>query len=133
MTQIETLPVTQQFDYDEYPTSCNPGDDAATANRFYTDDIVLESSAFRVEGRDQVGAFLQAGHEGIREQLVPLAYAAQGDVLLAELDLVLDAEVGGPSPVGVLPPGRTVTRCFASYRVDGDRISSLRLGFWPVA
>ncbi|WP_168929679.1 nuclear transport factor 2 family protein [Nocardioides sp. GY 10127] len=126
------MATTTRFSYAEYLASYNAGDEAATARDFYTEDVVLEAPGLRIEGREQLAGFLAQAHDGVREELVPLAVAEQGDVLLAELDMVFDVSKDVMTPVGPLGPGRAVGRCLASYTLRDERIASFRLAFWPV-
>lgn len=123
------------MDYDGYIKTYNQGDDAETAQRYYTEDFALILPFGELRGRDTVIDFLTKNHLGIPEELRPRIVARTEGHILVELDIVLRPERDVPDHfLTPLVSGREVTiRFFASYDLRGDRIAAMRLAWWPVA
>lgn len=123
------------MDYDGYIKTYNQGDDAATAQQYYTRDITITMPLGTLNGRDEVVGFLSRGHAGIPEELKPRMVLQSEEHILAELDIVLRAERGVPDHfLTPLVAGQEVTvRFFASYDLRSDRIAAFRLAWWPPA
>ena len=80
------------MDYDGYIKTYNQGDDAATAQQYYTEDITITMPLRTLSGRDEVIGFLTRGQAGIPEELKPRIVLRSEDHILAELDIVLRPE-----------------------------------------
>ncbi|MFM2301895.1 MAG: hypothetical protein RLZZ84_1631 [Pseudomonadota bacterium] len=123
------------FDFNEYIASFNTLDEAAFAEKFYTEDLKVAGEQGVIPGRDQWVAVLNMLHVGIKEELVPIDIVREGDTIMAHMDGTFTATQDRPDfPYGALKTGESVTvRMFSLYRVRGDRISEMAIASWNPA
>jgi hypothetical protein len=122
------------MDYERYIEDFNSGDERATVERWFTDDLVVEVPGQVVRGVDDWVGFLEFSHAGgVEETLTPVEVLQQDGRILAEVDITFVTQDGRPDfPLGPLEPGRPSTfKFFAVYHLRDDRIERLKLGFWP--
>lgn len=121
------------MDYAAYEALFNSGDDAALVVRFYHDDVVFTGGARDYRGKEELKAFLDWAHDGVREVMRPQLVLRDGDDLFAEVDMDFHATRPRPDfPFGALAPGDLVTvKFFVTYRLRDDRIVELKAMTWP--
>jgi len=111
------------LDYQAYEALFNSGDDAALVERFFDDDVVFSGGTRGYRGRDQLKAFLDWAHDGVREVMRPQTVLHGDDMLFAEVDMDFHATKERPEfPFGHLYPGDCVTVNFTNQRAV-DRAS----------
>jgi hypothetical protein len=122
-----------QFDLARYFEDFNRNDDAATVDRYYRPDVVVEGPDRAFHGREEWLRMLSFVHAGVKEELRPLLTVREGDKLMAELEAVFTPLIDRDDfPFGPLKAGVALTmRFFASYRLHGAQIARLHLAFWP--
>jgi hypothetical protein len=122
-----------EFDLARYFEDFNRNDDAATVQKYYTLDVVVEGPDRSVQGREAWLAMLSFVHAGVKEELRPLLTVREGDKLMAELEVVFTPSIDRADfPFGPLKAGVTLKmRFFAAYRLRGGQIARLHLAFWP--
>jgi len=121
------------LNYKEYEALFNAGDDAALIARFFDDDVVFSGGARDYRGKEQLKAFLDWAHDGVREVMRPQNVLQQGDHLFAEIDMDFHASKERPEfPFGHLRPGDLVTvKFFVRYRIRGGKVVELKAMSWP--
>jgi len=121
------------LDYQAYEALFNSGDDAALVERFFDDDVVFSGGTRGYRGRDQLKAFLDWAHDGVREVMRPQTVLHGDDMLFAEVDMDFHATKERPEfPFGHLYPGDCVTvKFFVTYKLRGGRIIELKSMTWP--
>ena len=123
-----------RLDYQAYEALFNTGDDAALVERFFTPDCAMLSATGIRRGRDELLAFLNWAHDGVREVMRPQLVLEGESVLFAEVDMDFHATRERPDfPFAHLFPGDLVTvKFFVTYALDGDGlIRELKSMTWP--
>ncbi len=121
------------LDYKEYETLFNTGDDAALVGRFFDDDVVFTGGTRNHRGKQELKAFLDWAHNGIREVMRPQQVLQRDDLLFAEIDMDFHASKERTDfPFGAMRAGDLMTvKFFVTYRLRGDRIVELKSMTWP--
>ena len=119
------------FDFDRYVEDFNTNDESVVS-KHYTEDLTVEGPDRTLRGRAEWLGMLKAVHSGVRERLQPIMVVRQGDRLMAEVNVVFTPSVDRSDfPFGPLKAGQSLTmKFFASYRLRGQQIAHLTLGFW---
>lgn len=121
------------MNYAEYEAVFNSGDDRALVDRFFRDDIVFSGGAREYRGKNQLLAFLDWAHDGVREVMRPQNVLQRDDLIFADVDMDFHAtKPRGEFPFGALEPGDMVTvKFFVTYRLVDDRVAELKSMTWP--
>ena len=121
------------FDFARYFEDFNRNDDAATVQKYYAPDVVVEGPDRVLRGREAWLAMLKATHAGVTEELRPLLIVREGDKAMVEVDAVFTAHADRADFLfGPLKAGESISaRFMASYLLRGDQIAQLHLAFWP--
>jgi ketosteroid isomerase-like protein len=123
-----------RLDYQAYEALFNTGDDAALVERFFAQDCAMVSATGVRRGKDELLAFLNWAHDGVREVMRPQMVVEGDGVLFAEVDMDFHAtKERADFPFAHLLPGDLVTvKFFVTYRLDGaGKISELKSMTWP--
>jgi hypothetical protein len=123
-----------ELDYQAYEALFNTGDDAALVERFFAEDCAMLSGSGARHGRDELLAFLNWAHDGVREVMRPQRVLSEDGILFAEVDMDFHATKERPDfPFAHLHPGEMVTvKFFVTYQLDEDgRILLLKSMTWP--
>lgn len=122
------------FDYNAYLASYNDHDTKADKGRFFTEDVIMESAAGKVEGRDNVLKRFATIAEHAKEELRPLNVVREGNTIMAELEACFMPLKDWDQFMTPLKKGEAVKfRFFAVYELKGDKVSYFRLAAWPKA
>ncbi|TVY79148.1 hypothetical protein Focb16_v008196 [Fusarium oxysporum f. sp. cubense] len=120
------------MNYDDYIASYNSPDENAKAV-FFTEDVIVESPVAKFHSRQELLDSLAAAHKFAKEELRPINVVRQGDFIMAELDAAFSAFEDDPN--NFFHPFKKgecrAWRFFAVYKLRNDKISELRLAFWP--
>jgi ketosteroid isomerase-like protein len=121
------------LNYEEYEALFNTGNDAALIEKFFDDDIVFTGGAREYRGKEQLKAFLDWAHNGVREVMRPQNVLQGKDLLFAEVDMDFHAsKERAEFPFGHLHPGDLVTvKFFVTYRLRNDKVVELKSMTWP--
>jgi hypothetical protein len=116
------------LNYAEYEALFNTGDDVALVERFFHDDIVFTGGSRDYRGKEQLKAFLDWAHDGVREVMRPQNVLQVGDDLFADVDMDFHASKERPEfPFGHLRPGDLVTvKFFVTYRIRDGKVVELK-------
>lgn len=123
-----------KLDYQAYEALFNTGDDAGLVERFFADDCAMLSANGVRHGKDELLAFLDWAHDGVREVMRPQRVLSEDGILFAEVDMDFHATKERPDfPFAQLHPGDMVTvKFFVTYRLDGEgKIHELKSMTWP--
>lgn len=123
------------MNYDAYIADFNQGDDAALVDKWFAPDCVMNGSTRTSRGRDELLAFLDWAHDGVREIVRPRQVMQQGDRLFVDVDMDFICHAPRPDfPFAPLMPGDIVTvRFFVTYELDeAGLIRELNSMTWPV-
>jgi ketosteroid isomerase-like protein len=121
------------INYADYEALFNTGDDAALCERYFHDDVVFTGGTREHRGKDQLKAFLDWAHDGVREVMRPQNVLQQNGLLFAEVDMDFHATKHRPDfPFGALYPGDLVTvKFFVTYRIRDGKVAELKSMTWP--
>lgn len=121
------------MDYSAYESLFNTGDDRALVGRFFCNDVRFTGGTREHHGADQLLAFLEWAHDGVREVMRPQLVLRGSDHLFAEIDMDFHATKERPDfPFGHLCPGDSVTvKFFVTYRLRDEKVAELRSMTWP--
>ena len=127
-----------KFDLDRYFADFNGhgdggNDDAATVNKYYTEDVVVQGPDRVMHGREAWISMLKFTHVAIREELRPLLVLREGNRIMAEVEATFTATADRADFLfGPLKTGEKVSVVFfATYFLRGEQIEKLHLVFWP--
>ena len=97
------------MNYDEYITLFNTGDDAALVERYFADDVVFTGGTREYQGKEELIAFLNWAHDGVREVIREQNVLQRDNLIFAEIDMDFHAMKERPDfPFGHLQPGDLV-------------------------
>jgi ketosteroid isomerase-like protein len=121
------------MNYDEYITLFNTGDDAALVERYFADDVVFTGGTREYQGKEELIAFLNWAHDGVREVIREQNVLQRDNLIFAEIDMDFHAMKERPDfPFGHLQPGDLVTvKFFVLYNLHDGRVASLKSMTWP--
>jgi ketosteroid isomerase-like protein len=121
------------MNYANYVAMFNSGKDDELCDRFFTPDVIMESTGRTINGIDEMRAFLSWAHEGVREILRPQAVAYAEDRILAEIDIDFHASVEKPDfQFKPLKKGESTTvKFFVVYSLRGRRVCNIKAAYWP--
>ncbi|MEU6147468.1 nuclear transport factor 2 family protein [Streptomyces sp. NPDC047081] len=122
------------FDHAAYAELFNSGDDETLVKRYFTEDAVFSGSSTDLKGHDQILAFLNQAHDGIRETMRPQVVTRSATHIAAEIDMDFHATEDRPG-FAFRPLSRgefTTVKFFVTYELDptGERIAGLRTATW---
>lgn len=108
------------MDYEAYVEAFNEGDDAALVERWFAPDCVMHGTTRTSRGRDELLAFLDWAHDGVREIVRPRRVMQQESRLFVDADMDFICHAPRPDfPFGALMPGDILTvRFFVTYELD---------------
>lgn len=120
------------FDFNEYVSMFNALSEEDFCEKFYTEDLVVESQFGALIGRDAWLHNLNDTHIGIREVLKPLTVVREGDAIMAESEATFTATTDKPDFMfSPLKEGESIkVRFFSVYRLAGDKIDRMALAWW---
>jgi limonene-1,2-epoxide hydrolase len=124
------------MNFNGYVEDFNTNDERVIAERWFTDDVVVEIPGLVLRGHADWIAFLKDSHAGgVRETMQPVTVVQDGDRVMAELDITfVTAEGRADFPLGALTPGEPATwKFFGVYHLRGEKIARLKFGSWPDA
>jgi ketosteroid isomerase-like protein len=121
------------MNYDDYVRLFNEGDDRALVERYFAEDCVMIGSTRIVRGRDELIAFLDWAHDGVREIARPQRVLQDAHSILAEVDMDFIASKARPDfQFGELLPGDILTVKFlVAYTIEDGRVAELKSMTWP--
>lgn len=122
----------RSFDYDAYVRDFNQGDDGALIERYFAEDIVFMGSTTVRRGRDELKAFLDWAHNGIREVIRPQAVLRSDTHLFAEIDMdFIASKLREDFTFGAMRPGDILTvKFFVLYTIEDGKITELKSMTW---
>jgi SnoaL-like domain len=120
------------FDFSQYIAQFNTLSEEEFCEKFYTEDLKVESQFGTLNGRDEWLKNLEGVHIGIKEELKPLYVVQQGDAIMTEVTATFTATEDKPDFMhGPLKKGESVNvRFFSCYHITGDKIDRLSLAWW---
>lgn len=120
------------FDYQDYETLFNTGDDAALVKRYFAEDVVFSGGTREYQGKDELVAFLDWAHDGVREVMRPQHVLRNDNLVFAEIDMDFHAMKERPDfPFGHLHPGDLVTvKFFVLYTLREEKVAWLKSMTW---
>ena len=123
-----------EFNYQEYITLFNTGDDEKLCRTYFTEDAVMQTATQRIEGRENLLKFLNIAHDGVREILHPLVVLADNNNLITEIDIEFVASKDKPDFVfKALKAGESIkVKFFAAYKLREGKVFNLKTAHWPV-
>lgn len=122
------------MNYDDYVAAFNEGDDQKLVETWFAPDCVMHSSTRICRGRDELLAFLDWAHDGVREIVRPRLVMQEGNRLFVDVDMDFICQAPRPDfPFGALLPGDILTvRFFVTYRLNEEGlIEELCSMTWP--
>jgi ketosteroid isomerase-like protein len=121
------------FNYDDYVSLFNTGDDAALVDRYFADDVAFSGGSRDYRGKAALKAFLDWAHDGVREVIRLQNILQQDDLTFVEVDMDFHATKERPQfPFGHLHPGDLVTvKFFVTYRLRDGKVIELKSMTWP--
>jgi hypothetical protein len=129
------------FDFYKYIETFNSGNDKEMVDRFWVDDLVVETgqglkgSVGKVlaSGKENWLNFLAFAHDGIREIMRIQVLIETKDNIFAEIDMDFHASKDRPDyPFGPLKAGDFITvKMFSLYFIRDDKIAKLKMASWP--
>jgi len=122
------------MNYDDYVAAFNEGDDQRLVETWFAPDCVMYSSSRVSRGREELLAFLDWAHEGVREVVRPRLVMHEGDHLFVDVDMDFICHAARPDfPFASLQPGDILTvRFFVTYKLNQDGlIQELCSMTWP--
>src|SRR5262245_42888643 len=120
------------MDYAKYIEAFNAGDDAALVRNFFTPDVVFQSGPRICRGADELLAFLNWAHDGIRELIRAQLVLRDESHIFAEIDMDFLATKDRPDfTFGALKKGEhTTVKFFAVYYLRDGKVAQLKTGRW---
>ncbi|MBU0554715.1 MAG: nuclear transport factor 2 family protein [Alphaproteobacteria bacterium] len=120
--------------YEDYVADFNQGQDDRLVERWFAPDCVMYSSTRVCRGRQELLAFLDWAHDGVREILRPRLVLREGNRLFVDVDMDFICHAPRPDfPFAPLLPGDILTvRFFVTYQLNDDGlIQELCSMTWP--
>lgn len=121
------------MDYQKYIQAFNSGDDARLVREYFTEDLLFQSGARVLRGREELLDFLNWAHDGIRE-IIRAQHVMQDDShIFAEIDMDFHATRDRPDFVfGALKNGEYLTVKFlVLYYLRDGKVAQLKAARWP--
>lgn len=120
------------FDFNDYLNTFNTISEEEFVEKFYTEDLIVESQFGALNGRGEWLATLNFTHIGIREDLAALTIVREGDTIMAETEATFTAtEDREDFMYGALKQGEFVkVRFFTVYVLRGDKIHRMAISWW---
>jgi len=120
------------MDYAKYIEAFNAGDDAALVRDFFTSDVLFQSGPRVLRGADELLAFLNWAHDGIRELIRAQLVLRDENHIFAEIDMDFVATKDRPDfTFGALKEGEhTTVKFFAVYYLRDGKVAQLKTGRW---
>jgi ketosteroid isomerase-like protein len=120
------------MDYAKYIEAFNTGDDAALVRNFFTPDCIFQSGPRICRGADELLAFLNWAHDGIRELIRAQLVLRDENHIFAEVDMDFLATKDRPDfTFGALKKGEhTTVKFFAVYYLRDGKVAHLKTGRW---
>jgi ketosteroid isomerase-like protein len=121
------------MDYADYVSCFNEGDDRALVEHYFAEDCVMIAATRMMRGRDELLAFLEWAHDGVREIARPQRVLQDEHSILAEVDMDFIATRARPDfPFGELHPGDILTVKFlVAYALRDGKVAELKSMTWP--
>ena len=121
------------MDYQKYIQAFNSGDDARLVREYFTEDLLFQSGARVLRGRDELLAFLKWAHDGIREIIRAQHVMQDESHIFAEIDMDFHATRDRPDFVfGALKRGEHLTVKFlVLYYLRDGKVAQLKAATWP--
>ena len=121
------------MNYEEYVALFNTGNDAELVERYFADDLVFSGGTRDYQGKDELLAFLNWAHDGVREVIREQNVLRREDMIFVEIDMDFHASKERPDfPFGHLYPGDLVTvKFFVTYKLRGGKVIELKSMTWP--
>lgn len=121
------------MNYEEYVALFNTGNDAELVERYFADDLVFSGGTRDYQGKDELLAFLNWAHDGVREVIREQNVLRREDMIFVEIDMDFHASTERPDfPFGHLYPGDLVTvKFFVTYKLRGGKVIELKSMTWP--
>lgn len=122
------------MDFATYIRAFNTGDDAALVRDFYAPDIHFQSGPRILRGADELRAFLNWAHDGIREIIRAQTVMQDGNHVFAEIDMDFHATRDKPDfTFGALKKGEfTTVKFLVLYTLrDDGKIVRFKAATWP--
>ena len=105
--------------------------DKAQLTNFYAEDLVFENPAFTLSG-PKLLAFLASLHGVVEDRIEPISVVTEGANIALFGRHVVRALKDADLPIGRFKAGDSkAIGLFAFYETSGDRITRIRLSFWP--
>jgi len=120
------------MDYEAYIASYNDHDDAATLNRFFAEDVIVDGPDGRHLGRDAFLRVLSFIHDDVDEDLLPQLILRDGNHMMVETDAVFTAKRDRPEfPFKPLVAGEVLKmKFFAVYHLRDGKVAHFKLSCW---
>ena len=121
------------FDYNDYVTVFNQGDDDKLVETYFYEDFKFIGGTRSLNSKKEFREFLKVVHKGVREIIRPQMIIRKGNLIFVEIDMDFHATEEKPDfPFGHLYPGDMMTvKFFCSYRLHDDKITELKSATWP--
>ena len=129
------------FDFYKYAETFNSGDDKEMVDRFWVDDLVVETGredmgyeeGIIATGKENWLNFLAFAHDGMREIMRIQVLLQKEDNIFAEIDMDFHASKDRPDyPFGPVKAGDFFTvKMFCHYYIRDDKIATLKMASWP--
>jgi len=105
--------------------------DKSGLDRFYAPTLVFENPAFTISG-PKLMEFLGSLHGVLEDRIEPVTIVCEGETIALFGRHIVRALNDANLPIGQFKAGDVKTiGLFAFYETDGDRITRIRLSFWP--
>lgn len=120
------------FSFDDYFNSFNTLTEEEFCEKFYTEDLQVESQFGTLPNRDAWLHALNDAHDGIRENLRPKTIVGGGDTYMIESVATFTATKDMPGFMhGPLKEGESRdVRFFATYHIRDDKIARMTLAWF---
>jgi hypothetical protein len=121
------------FDFNRYLEVFNKNDDELLTREYFTEDVIIDGPDRTLHGRQAWLDLLKFNHRGVRETLHPITVVREADNMMLEANALFTPSIDRPDfLLAPLKAGQPLKmRFFASYRIRGNQIAHLTLGWWP--
>ena len=129
------------FDFYKYIETFNSGDDKEMVERFWVDDLIVETGqglegnigGVLASGKENWLHFLAFAHDGMREIMRIQVLIEKEDNIFAEIDMDFHASKDRLDyPFGPVKSGDFFTvKMFCHYYIRDDKIAKLKMASWP--
>jgi hypothetical protein len=105
--------------------------DKSRLDRFYAPAMIFENPAFTLSG-PKLMEFFGSLHGVLEDRIDPVSIVCEGEKIAMFARHVVRALKDASLPIGQFKAGDVKTiGLFAFYETEGDRITRIRLSFWP--